>query len=187
MVDMAKAEEKKQIELYETWIASFTSIPINHPFSKMRKALRARQELMDGVRRLFEQQRKRRYAESKCLVVDMLLVLQKTLQDNGGVEGIVMSDQELIDNLLVFLIAGHETGTQNVMKLQVWLLLFYQLLVGLYQRLKILESILESLTRFGRTLRAILPMEKSSALIRYAFGIPCLAVDREFRLNKCHM
>jgi len=115
MIDMSKVEDPTEIDLYETWIASFFSVPVDLPFSTLRKGLNARKRLKVGITKLLEQARKDyRIGKTKestrpATVIEILFRIQNTLEQEGGSEGVLLSDEDISDNLLVFLLAGHET------------------------------------------------------------------------------
>ena len=118
MVDMEKAEDEEEKNLYQQWISAFTSVPLNLPFTTMGKGVNARTILKDHVRELFRKERDNMKNKPKetaapnsgSTVVDMLLLMQQESCDKGGEDGIILEDDELMDNLLLFLVAGHETG-----------------------------------------------------------------------------
>jgi len=76
----------------------------------------AHRELKKEITKLLEAQRQIRAANgdeptlssSGSIVVDMMLMIQQDLIEKG--EDIHLDDEELMDTLLVFLMAGHETG-----------------------------------------------------------------------------
>jgi len=100
--------------LFETWMKAFCSLPFDLPYSNYRNGMKAHRELKKEITKLFEAQRQIRAANgseptsSGSIVVDMMLMIQQDLIEKG--EGIHLDDEELMDTLLVFLMAGHETG-----------------------------------------------------------------------------
>jgi len=77
--------------------------------------MRAHRELKKEISKLFEAQRQIGAANrngptsSGSIVVDMMLTIQQDLEEKEE-EDIHLDDEELMDTLLVFLMAGHETG-----------------------------------------------------------------------------
>ena len=48
--------------------------------------------------------------ESSDSVITLLLKIQMELEEQGGEDGVLLDEDDVVDNLLVFLVAGHETG-----------------------------------------------------------------------------
>eukprot|EP01087_Luapelamoeba_hula_P024648 TRINITY_DN9466_c0_g1_i1.p1 TRINITY_DN9466_c0_g1~~TRINITY_DN9466_c0_g1_i1.p1 ORF type:complete len:507 (-),score=97.25 TRINITY_DN9466_c0_g1_i1:68-1531(-) len=120
MIDMEIAEDTEPIELYEAWIQAFSSIPLEWVPSSWGypKGLRALELLKRHVSELLDNARASMTAKSEGrapvgkdggVVTEMLLQMQRDLVERGGEDGVVMSDGDLVDNLLLFLVAGHET------------------------------------------------------------------------------
>ncbi len=118
MIDMNKADDLQLVNLYEAWIAAFAAVPINLPFTVYGKGLAARQKLIKEVETLIsqakqrkEQQQGRKEESLKIkLPLDILLDFKQQLEEEGGHNGILLDDVDLIDNMLLILVAGHETG-----------------------------------------------------------------------------
>ena len=114
-MDLAKARDTTQMGLFETWMKAFCSLPFDLPYSNYGNGMRAHRELKKEIIKLFAAQRQIRAANgneptsSGSIVVDMMLMIQQDLEEKGE-EDIHLDDEELMDTLLIFLMAGHETG-----------------------------------------------------------------------------
>ncbi|KAL6049353.1 hypothetical protein QOT17_020509 [Balamuthia mandrillaris] len=114
MIDKETATNNDQVQLYEEWIAAFTSIPLHLPGGTLNKGLYAKEQLRRKVKALLEEAREGRTKDTptkqpKSTVVLMLLRLAEEMEAAGGEEGVFFDDEFMIDNLLIFLLAGHET------------------------------------------------------------------------------
>ncbi|KAL6049352.1 Cytochrome P450, family 26, subfamily C, polypeptide 1 [Balamuthia mandrillaris] len=114
MIDKETATSNDQVQLYEEWINGFSSLPFHIPGRGLVKGLAAKEQLRHNVKALLDEAREEKTKgtsskQHKATVVLMLLRLAEEMEAAGGEEGVLIDDETLIDNLLIFLLAGHET------------------------------------------------------------------------------
>ncbi|MBD2578205.1 cytochrome P450 [Oscillatoria sp. FACHB-1406] len=91
--------------LFETWCEGLFSIPISLPWTKFGKALQARKGLLQGIEKIIRQ----RQQENK-LGNDALGILLQARDEAGN----QLTLEELKDQVLLLLFAGHETLTSAI-------------------------------------------------------------------------
>ncbi len=89
-------------QLFETWSAGLFSISLPLPWTKLGRALHCRQQLLQEIE-IIIRQRQKELDRGK----DVLSFLLQARDDKGN----VLSLEELKDQLLMLLFAGHETLT----------------------------------------------------------------------------
>ena len=93
------------IDLFEEWIAGLFSIPLNLPWTKFGKALRARQQLLQHLEQIVITRQQANTPGEDALG---LLIAAQDEQGNS------LSLTELKDQVLLLLFAGHETLTSAI-------------------------------------------------------------------------
>ncbi|KAM0876696.1 hypothetical protein ACQ4PT_035997 [Festuca glaucescens] len=86
-------------------LAGMTGIPVNLPFTKFRQSLKARQRarrLLEGIMR--EKKAEQGNSPHKNLISHLL-----SLRDEHGEQ--VLTHEEIVDNSLIAMIAGHDTAS----------------------------------------------------------------------------
>ncbi len=95
--------DDEQLEkVYESWSGGLLTIPVRFPGSKFDRAVRAREMLLAQFDRLID-----RRQQSSSNHQDVLYILLKAKDEAGN----LLSREEIKDNILGMLIAGHETLT----------------------------------------------------------------------------
>jgi cytochrome P450 len=92
-------------ELFEDWCAGLFTIPIPLPWTKFGKALRCRQELLKHIEKIVLQRQ-----QTNNPGEDALGLLIQAKDDEGN----SLSLEELKDQVLLLLFAGHETLTSAI-------------------------------------------------------------------------
>ena len=110
LVGLDNGAEASLGHYYETWVAGLFSVPINLPWTAFGKALRSRQKLLTEIEKLIiDRQRRSTAAQSKD-ALDLML----SARDD---EGAGLPIEELQDQILTLLFAGHETLTSALASL----------------------------------------------------------------------
>lgn len=100
---------------YETWSRGLLSIPIRFPGSALDKAILARESLLAQFDQLIDQRQQRLLKEQReQLEAQDILSILLTATDKSGQK---LSREEIKDNVLAMLIAGHETLTSALTSL----------------------------------------------------------------------
>lgn len=92
-------------ENFETWCAGLFSVPLALPWTRFGKALRARKLLLAEIEQIVRQRQ-----QSNTLGQDALSLLLQAEDEDGD----RLSLQELKDQVLTLLFAGHETLTSAI-------------------------------------------------------------------------
>ncbi|KAL6066063.1 hypothetical protein QOT17_009848 [Balamuthia mandrillaris] len=115
MIDKETAMNTEQVKVYEEWIQAFSSLPLRIAGSTFMRSLAARKKLQQSVKALLHQAQREQNNPSenqqKETVVSMLLRVAAEMKPCGeeGGDDVVLDEDTIIDNLLLFLLAGHET------------------------------------------------------------------------------
>ncbi len=107
-IGIETSSEEALERVYETWSDGLLSIPVRFPGSKLDKAIHAREQLLARFEKLIDQRLK-----NPANNQDVLSILLQA-QDE---EGKHLSRDEVKDNLLGMLVAGHETLTSALTSL----------------------------------------------------------------------
>lgn len=91
--------------LFETWVQGLFTIPLSLPWTKFGRALESRKQLLAELEKIIQKRQK-----SNDLGNDALGVLMQAEDDEGN----KLSVEELKDQLLNLLFAGHETLTSSL-------------------------------------------------------------------------
>ncbi|MBG1244621.1 cytochrome P450 [Nostoc sp. NZL] len=108
LVGVDTASDENLEKVYETWGEGLLSIPIRFPGGKFDRAVHAREQLLVKINRMIHQRQ-----QNPTLNLDVLGIL---LQARDG-EGNYLSLEEVKDNVLALLVAGHETLTSALTSL----------------------------------------------------------------------
>ncbi len=104
-VGQENASETPIFDWFEQWCGGLFSIPVSLPWTRFGKALKARQKLLNAIEEIIVQRQKQ-----NDLGKDALGILLNA-EDEDGTK---LSLEELKDQILVLLFAGHETLTSSV-------------------------------------------------------------------------
>ncbi|MGJ5629129.1 cytochrome P450 [Nostoc sp. CALU 1950] len=108
LVGVDTASDENLEKVYETWGEGLLSVPIRLPGSKFDRAVHAREQLLARIDEMIYQRQ-----QNPSLNQDVLGIL---LQAQDG-EGNCLSLEEVKDNVLALLVAGHETLTSALTSL----------------------------------------------------------------------
>lgn len=97
--------DRQLVELFEEWCEGLFSLPISLPWTKFGKALRCRQQLLAKIEELIQQRQQQPSSDE-----DALGILLQAEDEEGN----SLSLQELKDQVLLLLFAGHETLTSAI-------------------------------------------------------------------------
>ncbi|MEL6939324.1 MAG: cytochrome P450 [Cyanobacteria bacterium J06598_1] len=98
-------------ELFETWCTGLFSLPINLPWTAFGKAWRSRTGLLREIERLISDRQTLIQANPDRPEKDALDILLRARDEETGE---ALSIEELKDQVLVLLFAGHETLTSSI-------------------------------------------------------------------------
>lgn len=98
-------------ELFETWCAGLFSLPINLPWTAFGQAWRSRTKLLNEIEQLVRDRKTLRQANPNRPETDALDIMLQARDEETG-EG--LSIEELKDQVLLLLFAGHETLTSAI-------------------------------------------------------------------------
>ncbi|CAJ1929061.1 unnamed protein product [Sphenostylis stenocarpa] len=135
------------------------SLPINLPGFAFYKALKARKKLTKLLQGLVDRKRRNNNAKTKTKK-DMMDLLMEVKDE----EGRQLEDEDIIDLLLVFLLAGHESSAHGIL----WTIIYLTQHSHLFQRAKKeQEEIIQARpsTQKGLNLKEIKQMEYLSKVI----------------------
>ncbi|KAL2348255.1 hypothetical protein Fmac_002255 [Flemingia macrophylla] len=153
-VDLALVEN-----LYTDLNRGLKSLAINLPGFAFHKALKARKKLMKLLQGLVDQKRRTNNTKTKTKK-DMMDLLMEVKDEDGR----KMEDEDIIDLLLVFLLAGHESSAHGIL----WTIVYLMEHPRVLQRAKKeQEEIMETRpsTQKGVNLKEIKQMEYLSKVI----------------------
>jgi cytochrome P450 len=105
LVGTDAANNSKFVELFEQWVGGLFSIPLDLPWTNFGKALRCRKLLLKQIEEIVLQ-RQQQPASNK----DALGMLLQATDDDGN----SLSVEEIKDQILTLLFAGHETLTSAI-------------------------------------------------------------------------
>eukprot|EP01089_Gocevia_fonbrunei_P012067 TRINITY_DN2756_c0_g1_i2.p1 TRINITY_DN2756_c0_g1~~TRINITY_DN2756_c0_g1_i2.p1 ORF type:complete len:221 (+),score=38.24 TRINITY_DN2756_c0_g1_i2:89-664(+) len=112
MVDtkpLPQEEITKVMGLYEAWVGGLESLPINIPYLGLSNALSARKKLQDHIKELITKSQEKKTQSDFPTVIDVLMDKKVEIENKGGIDGYILTEEDVVDNLIIFLIAGHET------------------------------------------------------------------------------
>jgi retinoid hydroxylase len=95
---------------YEIWVAGLFSVPVNLPWTAFGKALRSREKLLTEIEKLILVRQQHPTPSQNQDALDLML----SARDDDG-EGLPL--EELKDQVLTLLFAGHETLTSSLASL----------------------------------------------------------------------
>jgi cytochrome P450 len=95
-------------QIFQTWTEGLFSIPLNLPWSRFGKAMRCRQLLLDKIEEIV----RRRQQENTPRNDALGLLLEARDEEGNG-----LTLEELKDQVLLLLFAGHETVTSSLASL----------------------------------------------------------------------
>nr|XP_043622994.1 taxadiene 5-alpha hydroxylase-like [Erigeron canadensis] len=102
------AKREKFLPLFEDVIKSFIALPINLPFTQFSRGLKSRKKLVTLLVDLIQEKRdalnkqKEQVNPHTDLITSLLSICDK---DNSP----TMSDEEIIDNIMIVMVAGYDT------------------------------------------------------------------------------
>lgn len=111
LIGLDHGSETKLGELFETWCAGLFSLPINLPWTAFGKAWQSRTKLLDEIEKLVRDRQTLLQSEPAKSETDALDIMLKARDEETG-EG--LSIEELKDQVLLLLFAGHETLTSAI-------------------------------------------------------------------------
>ena len=104
LVGLDNASKAELGELFEIWCAGLFSLPLNLPWTSFGKAMRSRDKLLVALEELI---RDRKQSAQSPATPDALELLLNAKDDDGK----ALTIEELKDQVLLLLFAGHETLT----------------------------------------------------------------------------
>ncbi|MEM9153358.1 MAG: cytochrome P450, partial [Cyanobacteria bacterium P01_F01_bin.3] len=107
-IGVSTAADESLEKVYETWSKGLLAPPVRFPGSPLDKAIRARESLLARFDQLIDQRQERSLEEQ-----DVLSILLAAKDESGNLLG----REDIKDNVLAMLIAGHETLTSALTSL----------------------------------------------------------------------
>lgn len=104
-VGLEKGSQTELRYLFETWVQGLFSIPLSLPWTKFSRALESRKQLLTELEKIIQKRK-----ESEYLGNDALGILMGAEDEEGN----KLRVEELKDQLLNLLFAGHETLTSSL-------------------------------------------------------------------------
>ncbi len=104
LVGLDNASKTELGELFETWDAGLFSLPVNLPWTAFGKAKRSRDRLLVALEELIRDRKQSSHSPTTPDALELLL----TAKDDDGNS---LTIEELKDQVLLLLFAGHETLT----------------------------------------------------------------------------
>lgn len=108
LVGVDTASDENLEKVYETWGEGLLSVPIRLPGSKFDRAVQAREQLLAKIDQMIYQRQ-----QNPALNQDVLGILLQARDEEGN----CLSLEEVKDNVLALLVAGHETLTSALTSL----------------------------------------------------------------------
>ncbi|WP_193196642.1 cytochrome P450 [Nostoc sp. MG11] len=108
LVGVDAASDENLEKVYETWAQGLLSIPIRFPRSKFDRAVHAREQLLTRIDQMIHQRQQNPSSQQ-----DVLGILLQARDEQGN----HLSLEEVKDNVLGLLVAGHETLTSALTSL----------------------------------------------------------------------
>lgn len=96
------------IELLRQIIDGSLSLPINFPFTRFRRGLQAREKFRTMIVDLIQERRTALNNQTAFPHQDLITCLLSIQNDDNP---IVLSDEEIVNNVIVLMIAGHDTSS----------------------------------------------------------------------------
>ncbi|KAL5840532.1 hypothetical protein ACOSQ4_013140 [Xanthoceras sorbifolium] len=97
------------VELFQHIIDGLLSIPVNLPFTRFNRSLRASAKVRATLRELIREKREAMKQHSADAANKDLISCLLTIRNEDN--SILLSDEELIDNAIVIMVAGHDTSS----------------------------------------------------------------------------
>lgn len=104
-VGLEKGSQTELRHLFETWVQGLFSIPLSLPWTKFGRALESRKKLLTELEKIIQERQQQEYVGN-----DALGILMRAEDEEGN----KLSVEELKDQLLNLLFAGHETLTSSL-------------------------------------------------------------------------
>lgn len=104
-VGLEKGSQTELRHLFETWVQGLFSIPLSLPWTKFGRALESRKKLLTELEKIIQERQQQEYVGN-----DALGILMQAEDEEGN----KLSVEELKDQLLNLLFAGHETLTSSL-------------------------------------------------------------------------
>ncbi|KAK2660413.1 hypothetical protein Ddye_006946 [Dipteronia dyeriana] len=99
------------VEHFKHIINGVLSMPVNLPFTRFNRSLRARAKVRVMVRELIHEKRetlKQQYTSAASANQDLISCLLSLRNED---DSILLSDEEIIDNAIIVMVAGHDTSS----------------------------------------------------------------------------
>lgn len=109
LVGLDHGSQTRMGHLFETWCNGLFTIPVNLPWTKFGQAWRCRSKLLDEIEQVIRD-RQSNPRPDQTTAQDALDLLLHAQDDNGN----TLSLEELKDQILLLLFAGHETLTSAI-------------------------------------------------------------------------
>ncbi|MEL7142413.1 MAG: cytochrome P450 [Cyanobacteria bacterium J06573_11] len=111
LIGLDNGSQTKLGELFESWNAGLFSLPINLPWTAFGKAWSSREKLLAEIEQLIRSRQTLLQSEPNRSETDALDIMLNARDEDTG-EG--LSIEELKDQVLLLLFAGHETLTSAI-------------------------------------------------------------------------
>ncbi|KAL8045953.1 hypothetical protein ABFX02_08G147601 [Erythranthe guttata] len=102
------SRRRRLVRLFQQVMNGMSALPINLPFTLFNKGVRARSEVRDIVMELIRE--KRQEMEKRKTLDNYKFVSMKNEEDSTS-SSPMLSDDEIVDNCIVAMVAGHDTSS----------------------------------------------------------------------------
>jgi cytochrome P450 len=102
------ARKDKFVACFQEMIAGIWSIPIDLPFTRYNRSLRARTRVQNMVKDLIREKRVELEQKGASPRQDLITCMLSIRNENNEQ---VISDKEILQNVIVVMVAGHDTSS----------------------------------------------------------------------------
>ncbi|KAL3850860.1 hypothetical protein ACJIZ3_012742 [Penstemon smallii] len=96
------------VELFAHLLEGMLALPIDLPFTRLNRSLRARSKIRDIILELIHEKREKLEKQETPHHQDLITSLLNVRDDTSSP---LLSDEEIVDNSIIIMIAGHDTSS----------------------------------------------------------------------------
>lgn len=99
----------KLVEGFEQMMEGMWAVPVNLPFTRYHRSLKASKKVRDTVKKLIREKRSELKGKSVTDPRQDLIACLLSIRNEEGKEA--LTEKEILDNIVLVMIAGHETSS----------------------------------------------------------------------------
>lgn len=99
----------KLVEGFEQMMEGIWAVPVNLPFTRYHRSLKASKKVRDTVKELIREKRSELKGKSVTDPRQDLIACLLSIRNEEGKEA--LTEKEIVDNIMLVMIAGHETSS----------------------------------------------------------------------------